>query len=74
MKIDRKSSGPVLLNFGGAKKVVSDMNPEELEAARQSILRRAKEKAFFKGLPIYYSQNGQVLAEYADGRIEMVKK
>jgi hypothetical protein len=74
MVTDRKASAPVLRNFGGAKKIVSDMNPAELEAARQSILRRAKEKAFFKGLPIYYSQNGQVLAEYADGRIEVVKK
>ena len=72
--MDKKAPAPVLLNFGGAKKVVSDMSPEELETARQSILRRAREKAFFKGLPIYYSQNGQVMAEYADGRIEVVKK
>ncbi len=34
-----------------------------------SILRRVKEQAFSKGLPIYYGKDGKVVAEYADGRI-----
>lgn len=60
---------PVLLNYGGAKKFVAEMNEDELQTAGESILRRVKEKAFSKGLPIYYVQNGQVVAEYADGKI-----
>jgi hypothetical protein len=39
---------PVLLNYGGAKKFIADMNEAELSAARQSILQRAKEKAFLR--------------------------
>lgn len=50
------------------------MSHEELEQAAQSILRRVKEKAFSKGLPIYFSKDGKVMAEYPDGRIEVVKK
>lgn len=63
---------PVLLNYGGSKNFIADMNPNELENARQSILQRAREKAFSKGLPIYYSKNDRLLAEYSDGRIEPV--
>lgn len=73
-KVNTPSIKPVLLNFGGAKKFIADMSPEELEAVRQSVLRRAREKAFSKGLPIYYSLNGRLLAEYADGRVEAVQK
>jgi hypothetical protein len=65
---------PLYLRYGGAKKSVFDMNPEELEQAAQSILRRAKEQAFSKGLPIYFGKDGKVMAEYPDGRIEVVKE
>jgi hypothetical protein len=49
------------------------MTTEELEQASVSILRRAKEKAFSRGLPIYFGKEGKVFAEYADARIEEVK-
>ena len=45
------------------------MNKEELERASASILRRAKEKAFFKGRPIIFSENDKVYEEWADGII-----
>lgn len=63
---------PVLLNYGGSKNFIADMTPDELKQARQAILQRAREKAFSKGLPIYFSQNNVLLAEYSDGRIEPV--
>lgn len=65
---------PMYMRYGGAKKSTFDMNQEELEQAAQSILRRAKEKAFSKGLPIYFGKDGMVMAEYPDGHIEVVKK
>ncbi|HEY2726742.1 MAG TPA: hypothetical protein VGI61_06190 [Parafilimonas sp.] len=65
---------PILLRYGGAKKSSFEMNEEELEQAATSILRRAKEKAFFKGLPIYFSKDGKVYAEYPDGNIMEVFK
>jgi len=43
---------PILLRYGGAEKSIFEMNDEELEKAAISILRRAREKAFSKGLPI----------------------
>ena len=49
---------PILVNYGGAKKSVFEMNTEEFEEAAKSITRRAKEKAFSKGLPIYISVDG----------------
>lgn len=65
---------PILLLYGGAKKSVFDMNPQEFASAGDSIRRRAKEKAFSKGLPIYFSRNQKLMAEFPDGRIEEVKQ
>jgi hypothetical protein len=64
---------PVLLTYGGAEKSVFDMTSEEFKQAAASIVRRAKEKAFSKGLPIYYGRNGKIIAEYADGHTEIVE-
>jgi hypothetical protein len=69
-----KEITPILLNFGGAKKFVADMTFEELETARKSILRRAREKAFSKGLPIYFSRKGKLMAEHPDGKVIIVQK
>ena len=55
---------PILVNYGGAKKSVFEMNAEEFGEAAKNIIRRAKEKAFSKGLPIYVSVDGQAYAEY----------
>lgn len=65
---------PVLLTYGGAEKSIFEMDADERKTAAESIRRRAKEKAFSKGLPIYYSIGGKLMAEYADGRIEAVSK
>ena len=67
------TSLPILLNYGGADKSVFDMNMEEFERAAQAIRNRAMEKAFSKGLPIYISKEGKVVAEYADGHFEVVE-
>jgi hypothetical protein len=64
---------PILLRYGGAEKSIFDMTSEELEQVAVSALRRAKEKAFYKGLPIFYADKGKLLAEYPDGQIKMVK-
>lgn len=69
-----QNTGPMFLRYGGAKKSSFEMSPEEFKDVAASILRRAKEKAFSRGLPIYYGRDGKVWAEYADGRIEEVAK
>ena len=68
------TDSPLFLLYGGAKKSSFEMTADELKAAAQSSLRRAKEKAFSRGLPIYAYKGGQVIAEYADGRTEVVKE
>ncbi len=66
---------PVYLNYGGAEKSCFEMTADEfkLKLASESIVKRAKEKAFSKGSPIYFSKNGITMAEYADGRVEIAK-
>lgn len=65
---------PILLLYGGAEKSVFEMTEEEFEQAARNILRRAKEKAFSNGLPIYFGKDDKLMAEYPDGRVEEVKK
>jgi hypothetical protein len=64
---------PILLRYGGALKSSFKMNSNELSQAAASILRRAKEKAYYKGLPIYYIENGSIVAEHSSGRKVVVK-
>ena len=72
-KVNKQKYAPIFLNYGGAEKFIAEMNNKELDMASQSILRRAKEKAFSKGLPIYYSRNEKLMAEYPDGLIVTVE-
>ena len=64
---------PILIRYGGAHKSSFSMNANELNQAASSILRRAKEKAFYRGLPVYFADKGKIMAEYPDGRIEVAK-
>ncbi len=63
---------PILIRYGGAAKSSFNMNAIELDLAASSILRRAREKAFYKGLPIYYVDKGKLVAEYADGHTKVI--
>ncbi|WP_162852568.1 hypothetical protein [Dinghuibacter silviterrae] len=49
---------PIYLRFGGADKSFAEMNQQEIKKAAESIIRRAKEKAFFKGRPIKKIKRG----------------
>ena len=65
---------PLYLRYGGASKSPFEMTKEEFAQASSSILQRAKEKAFSKGLPIHFAKDGMLMAEYPDGRIEIIKQ
>jgi hypothetical protein len=67
------STKPILLRYGGASKSSFEMTTEELEELAKSVLRRAKEKAFYRGLPIYYKDSGNIIAEFPDGRKQVIK-
>ncbi len=56
------------LLYGGAVKSFHLMNEKERMEVAKKVVERAKEKAFSRGLPIYYEVKGLVIAEFADGR------
>jgi hypothetical protein len=58
----------IKLLYGGAKTPYHLMSAAEKEQAATEIVQRAKEKAFSRGLPIYYALGERVIAEFADGR------
>jgi hypothetical protein len=72
--MEERTYNPILVRYGGANKSIFEMDDEEMQQAADSIVRRAKEQAFSKGLPIYFSEGGALMAEFPDGRIETVKK
>lgn len=57
----------VQLLYGGASKAFYLMNETEKSQVAKEIRQRAKEKAFSRGLPIFYGKNNKVIAEFADG-------
>jgi hypothetical protein len=64
---------PIFLRYGGAEKLTTEMTKDELDQVANSILKRAKEKAFSKGRPIIFGEGDRVFAEWPDGRIEELK-
>lgn len=72
--MDEHTYNPIYIRYGGAKKSIFEMDAEEMQQASEPIVRRAKKQAFSKGLPIYFSKEDVVMAEFPDGRIEIVKK
>lgn len=72
--MEEQKYDPILVRYGGAKKSIFEMDNDELQKTAESIVRRAKEQAFSRGLPIYFSKGGVLMAEFPDGRIETVKK
>lgn len=53
-------------------KRIIDMTPSEREAYYQNAAIKAKEHLFSIGQPLVYEKNGQIIAEHADGRIEVI--
>ncbi len=72
--MEEQNYNPILVRYGRAKRSIFEMDNEEMQLAADSIVRRAKEQAFSKGLPIYFSKERVLMAEFPDGRVEPVKK
>jgi hypothetical protein len=53
--------------YGGATQPLHLQSAEQLKASSQEKIKRVKEKAFMRGLPIIWGANGKVIAEYANG-------
>ena len=61
-------TGDFTLLYGGAAKFSYEMTPEEYKEASRKIMVRVREKAFSRGLPVYYGIKDKVIAEFSDGR------
>ena len=64
----------LFLNYGGSEKSSFEMDAVELAEAARQVLARVRERAFSKGIPVYYEENGQIVAEYADGKKKPVNQ
>jgi hypothetical protein len=49
-----------------------DMTPEEEKQWQIEAQERAKVRIFAAGQPLVYEKNGQMIAEYANGKIEII--
>ena len=58
---------------GTMTKRIIDMTPAERAAYYQAAAIKAKEYLFSIGQPWVHEKNGQVIAEHADGRIEIIR-
>ena len=58
---------------GAMIKRIIDMSPSERVAYYQAAALKAKERLFAIGQPWVHEKNGQVVAEHADGRIEIIR-
>lgn len=57
----------IRLQYGMAKKSYFEMNEMERKEVARLALEKAKFDAFSRGLPIIFSIDGLIIAEYANG-------
>jgi len=57
---------------GTMTKRIIDMTSSERAAYYQDAALKAKERPFAIGQPWVHEKNGQVIAEYANGKIEII--
>lgn len=58
---------------GTMTKVIAEMNPEEYKAWQIEVNAKVKRTLFAKNMPLVHKKDGHVVAEYADGRIEIIR-
>jgi hypothetical protein len=58
---------------GTMKKNISEMTPEEYKAWQIELNKNVRKTLFAKNMPLVRTQDGRVVAEYPDGRIEIIR-
>lgn len=61
-----------LVKKGVMKKKPLDMTEQERTEWEKNAFERARDYLFSIGQPLVYRKNGQMIAEYADGRIKKI--
>ncbi len=58
---------------GTMTKVIAEMNPEEYKAWQIEAKKEVRRTLFAKNMPLVHKKDGHVVAEYPDGRIEIIR-
>ena len=58
---------------GTMTKVIAEMNPEEYKAWQIEANKEVRRTLFAKNMPLVHKKDGHVVAEYADGSIEIIR-
>lgn len=61
-----------LVKKGKMRKFPLDMDASELRIWKENMAKDTRAYLFSIGQPLVYEKDGQMVAEYADGRIEML--
>jgi len=57
-----------LVQFGHAQKPFDQLNSIELADVNSRLHKKIRERAWAAGSPVYYGENGYLIAEYAGGK------
>lgn len=57
-----------LIEYGEAKKPLSEFTEEDFQNAADNVYWFVRKRAWAAGSPVYYSEDGKIVAEYESGR------
>ena len=63
-----------LIQYGHAQKPFDQLNPNELADVNQRLHKKVRERAWAVGSPVYYGENGYLIAEYANGKKMIIEE
>jgi hypothetical protein len=63
-----------LVQYGHAQKPFDQLTPIELAHVNERLQKKIRERAWAVGSPVFYGENGYVIAEYADGKKMIVEE
>ena len=73
MIIEKSNISTIATYQGKLEKSIAQMTPQQREVHYKSMSKRTREYLFSIGQPFVYKNNGNILAEYADGKIITVQ-
>lgn len=63
-----------LVQYGHAQKPFDQLTPVELADVNKRLQKKIRERAWAVGSPVYYGENGYLIAEYANGKKMIIEE
>jgi hypothetical protein len=63
-----------LVQYGHAQKPFEQLNVRELAEVNSRLDKKIRERAWAAGSPVYYGENGYLIAEYEGGKRMIVEE